>query len=478
LVKQGNSASEKDAPPAAAAGVLRAAELIRAATGTTGALAASEMMAARQLKVLDSMRPAQDVLGLAATQATRAAQIGAFVSPSVMSATTLNPALKSVTDQMSALDRDSALTALAKSAVGIDTSPALKALAVAAGPIANYKFATDHLRPLVAGVDAAGITSTWLAATPNLEISSAATAYGPTLVALDAMRPISALLKGVDRSDGFAKMILGLGATNDAIDRVSGLATANAAVASIASFVKPYELPDVARMTNLTATRALFEMVTPLTRSVDRIGRGWASLGDLVVRGDVELAPLIPNSNRLVTKAYRLDIVASQDDQDEDEELFDTRRDGIDMAAEWLAELSMSLCDRWNGMWDRMNQRGPDWRSQAANSAVELINGLLNRLAPDDDVRDWQVASGKHNNPELYLRKGNKGPTRRLKLFYVGHVYRVSQLTVEGLFMAVPDMIDGVLEGVKHGSTSVEQLEIAVSLIGEVIAILVPNRRR
>lgn len=180
----------------------------------------------------------------------------------------------------------------------------------------------------------------------------------------------------------------------------------------------------------------------------------------------------------MVTKAYRLDIVASHDDLDEDEELFDTRRDGIDTAAEWLAELSMSLCDRWNGMWDRIDQRGPDWRSQAANSAVELISGLLDRLAPDDDVRDWQVASGKHNNPELYLRKGNKGPTRRLKLFYVGHVFRVSQLTVEGLFMAVPGIIDGVLERVKHGSTSVEQLETAISLIGEVIAILVPNRRR
>lgn len=476
--EQGKSASKKDARPVRADSALRAAELLGATTGSTGALAAYEKIAARQRTILDSIRPAQSFLGLASTQATMASQLRALVSPSVMAAAATSPALKSLSDQISMVSHDPALAAIAKSAAAIDPNPALKAFATAIGPVVSYS-AVDHLRPLFRDASGpAGIASTWLAAVPNLGISSAAIGYGPAASVLDAIRPISALLKGIDGSPGLAKMILGLGATNDAIDRISGLSSAKTAMASIAGLVKPYELPNVGLMTNLAATRALFETVSPITRPIDRIGKGWASLGDRFVRGDVALAPLVPKSNVLVAKAYRLDIAANDDELGNDDELFDTRRDGIDPAAEWLAELSMSLCDRWNGMWDRMSQRGPDWRSQAANSAVELMIGLLNKLAPDDAVREWQIASGKHTDPGLYLKQGSKGATRRLKLYYIGDQYRVSRYTVEGLFSAVPKTIDGILQGVKHGSTSVEELETAVSLIGEVIAILVPNRRR
>lgn len=477
MVEQEKSTSKKTSRPAKADGALRATELMRVATGVTGALAAYEKISAQQRTILDSIRPDHNALGLAA-QAAKASPLGAFVSPSVMSAATLSPALTFFANQISTVGLNPAHAAMAKSAAGIDTSPALKSLMSAIGPVANYS-AADHLRPLFAGAGgSAGTASTWLAAMPNMGISSAAMGYGPAASVLDAIRPISALLKGVDGSAGLAKIILGLGATNDALDRISGLASAHTAIASIAGLVKPYQLPNVGLMANLAATRALFETVTPITKPVDRIGRGWASLGDRVVRGHLALAPLVPKSNLLAVKAYRLDIATYEDELDEDEELFDTRRDGIDPAAEWLAQISMSLCDRWNGMWDRMSQRGPDWRSQAANSAVELMIGLLNQLAPDDVVREWQIVSGKHTNPRLYLKDGTRGPTRRLKLFYIGDQYRVSRLTVEALFMAVPDTIDKILQGVKHGSTSIEELETAVSLIGEVVAILVPNRRR
>lgn len=466
-----------------------------ATAGTTGALAAYEAIAGQRAMLLDAISGPHHAVELLATQAAKAAQIGAFATLTAgLLGFDMNPALKSLT-ALSATTTGSTLTALATAAASVDTHPALKSLTAAlsavgsyptleafAGIITGHESAADRLRPMFEGAGIGPNTGTsawlarkWWATKPDLGVA-AAMKY-PTQSVLDSIRPISTLLEQVGHTNSLAEMILGAGATSDALDRITGLGKASAAVASIARFVKPYELPNIGLMTNLAATRALLDIATPLTGPVDRIGMGWASLGDRFVRGDLELAALIPSSNRLATKAYQLDILVGQDDLTDAEELFTTRKDGFDFVAECLARLNMRLCNRWNGMWDRMEQRGADWQSQAANSAVELVDGLLNELAPDDKVRDWQVASGLHNNPDLYLKNGTKGPTRRLKLFYLGDQYRVNRITIHGLFMDVPATVDA-LQSVKHGSMSDEMFESAVSLIGDVIAILVPNRRR
>lgn len=362
------------------------------------------------------------------------------------------------------------------SLTAFDTNGSLKAPM----GLANQQSGADRLRPLLAGVQFGpnvGLIASWLGTQPGFGVDLSAALRDTHQSVASSVRPIAALLGGLDQTSSLTKALLGVGATNDALNGISGLGNAATAIASIAKLVKPYELPNIGLMTNLAATRALLDTMTPLTRSVDRIGKGWASLGDRIVRGDLELAPLMPSSNRLTTKAYQLDILFGQDESTDDEELLTTRKDDDDVVAECLARLNPRLCDRWNGMWDRMDERGADWQSQAANSAVELIDGVLKSLAPDDTVRGWQVASGLHNDPGLYLKDKPNGPTRRLRLYYLGHEYRVSQVTINGLFMGVPATIDA-LQGMKHGAMSDELFETAVSLLGEVITMLVPNRRR
>lgn len=234
------------------------------------------------------------------------------------------------------------------------------------------------------------------------------------------------------------------------------------------------QLPDFLSMVQLQAIRTSADEPSPIAHMVDRIGKGWASLGDRLIGGQVDLAPLMPPSNRLATRAYELDIVVRLDDPPAAEaEVLDTRRDNWDQVAEWLATINPRLAERWVGMWDRMQHRGADWQSQAANSAVELIDGLLVALAPNDEVKSWQAAKGAHH--DLYQKSGT--PTRRLRLLYLGAQFRVSRHTVDGMFHAVPGVIDE-LQGTKHGVHPDEKFEAGISLLGDVVAILVPNRRR
>lgn len=233
-------------------------------------------------------------------------------------------------------------------------------------------------------------------------------------------------------------------------------------------------LPDLGSMLHLQALRTLSDEPSPISHMVDRIGRGWASLGDRLFGGQVDLAPLMPPSNRLGTRAFELDLVIGQaEPKDVDLEVLDTREENRDEVAEWLATIDPRLAERWVGMWDRMHQRGADWQSQAANSAVELMDKLLPAIAPNDEVKIWQVAKDAHHG--LYLQSGD--PTRRLRLLFLGAQFRVSRYTIDALFLAVPDVIKK-LQGTKHGSHPDEEFEAGISLLGDVITILLPNRRR
>lgn len=233
-------------------------------------------------------------------------------------------------------------------------------------------------------------------------------------------------------------------------------------------------LPDLGSMFHLQALRTLADEPSAIGPMVDRIGRGWASLGDRLIGGQVDLTPLMPPSNRLATRAYELDLVIGlTDPEDVDLEVLDTRQENRDQVAEWLATIDPRLAERWVGMWDRMDQRGADWQSQAANSAVELMNAFLLTLAPDDEVRRWQIDKDAHH----HLYQDNGLPTRRLRLLFLAAQFRVSRYTIDGLFHAVPDVIKE-LQGFKHGVHPDEEFETGISLLGEVIAVLMPGRRR
>lgn len=233
-------------------------------------------------------------------------------------------------------------------------------------------------------------------------------------------------------------------------------------------------LPDLGSMFHLQAQRTLADEPSPIGHMVDRIGRGWASLGDRLIGGQVDLAPLMPPSNRLATRAYELDLVIGlTDPEDVDLEVLGTRQENRDQVAEWLDAVDPRLAERWVGMWDRMDQRGADWQSQAANSAVELMNAFLLTLAPDDEVRRWQTDKDAHH----HLYQDNGRPTRRLRLLFLGARFRVSRYTIDGLFHAVPDVIKE-LQGFKHGVHPDEEFETGISLLGEVITVLMPGRRR
>ena len=211
-----------------------------------------------------------------------------------------------------------------------------------------------------------------------------------------------------------------------------------------------------------------------LSGQVARIGKGWASLADRAFGSHPELLPMLPATTRLTSKSYILNIASDTDELPvEAEELFDTRREMHDPTAEWLSGLSPTLLDHWLGMWERIDQKGPAWQSQAAHCAVEFLAELLRVLAPTEHVVDWQVAQGKYG--DLYLPQGHQQPQYLLRMFYIGAVFGVSRFTVEGLFSAVPKAIK-CLQKIKHTSYADEEFETWIAATSEVVAVLVPNR--
>jgi hypothetical protein len=47
-------------------------------------------------------------------------------------------------------------------------------------------------------------------------------------------------------------------------------------------------------------------------------------------------------------------------------------------------------------MWHAVGQRGPDCVSQAANSAIELVDHTLRTLAPNSEVLTWHAGQAKY----------------------------------------------------------------------------------
>jgi Predicted pPIWI-associating nuclease len=65
-------------------------------------------------------------------------------------------------------------------------------------------------------------------------------------------------------------------------------------------------------------------------------------------------------------------------------------------------------------MWDRVKSPGPDGLSQAATSAIELIDWFLRSAAPDHDVLEWHRSEGRADK-ELH---GGR-PTRGLRIRFM-----------------------------------------------------------
>ncbi len=103
--------------------------------------------------------------------------------------------------------------------------------------------------------------------------------------------------------------------------------------------------------------------------------------------------------------------------------------EAVDVAAEWelapaeareqmragLRQISPRLVVRLDGAWDAVAHAGPDSASQAANSAIELIDWTLRLACDESGLEAWIAEQPK---PTVY-RDDEGRPTRRAKISYL-----------------------------------------------------------
>lgn len=106
--------------------------------------------------------------------------------------------------------------------------------------------------------------------------------------------------------------------------------------------------------------------------------------------------------------------------------------------------------------------RGPDWLSQAANSAVELMDWTLRVLAPDDLVLRWREAQG------MYLGEiGDNGkPHRSLRIRYVAQARLIPASSVDLIIRSTTGTMKD-LQKIKH----TDDEKLAASLRAALIAV-------
>lgn len=122
--------------------------------------------------------------------------------------------------------------------------------------------------------------------------------------------------------------------------------------------------------------------------------------------------------------------------------------------------LDASLRQRHEGAWDAIDHGGADCLSQAANSLVELINGVVRKLAPQTDVLDWL---SKEGSPDwAYDDKGR--PTRRARLNFLLSQHDVPERSASSSAAALTDIAND-LQKIKHGRTGSSFRFIICSLI-------------
>jgi hypothetical protein len=122
------------------------------------------------------------------------------------------------------------------------------------------------------------------------------------------------------------------------------------------------------------------------------------------------------------------------------------RTEAVDRIADWLGSVHPRLAVKFKGMWHVVQSRGPDYASQAANSAVELIDHTLRTLAPEDDVIAWQELKGKYAkevNPQ------NGRPHRSLRIRYIAERRAIRASSVDYIIKSVTGVLKD-LQAIKH----------------------------
>lgn len=112
---------------------------------------------------------------------------------------------------------------------------------------------------------------------------------------------------------------------------------------------------------------------------------------------------------------------------------------------EALQELSPRLSARLDGAWDAVTHAGPDAVSQAANSAIELIDWTLRAACNDIDLEAWVADQSRPND----FRDQHGRPTRQAKIRY-----RLAERDLDAEFVAATarnlDALREQLQKLKH----------------------------
>jgi hypothetical protein len=139
-----------------------------------------------------------------------------------------------------------------------------------------------------------------------------------------------------------------------------------------------------------------------------------------------------------------------------------------------LARVDAHLVDTYRGAADVIHRGGPDHVRHFAVSLRELLTHLLHTLAPDDELRKWQLAT-----PDDYH---NGRPTRRLRLRYI---FRHANSTTYTSFIAddikrTVEMID-ILNADTHrlfAEADADALRLVLRRVEGVLAILLEAAHR
>jgi hypothetical protein len=136
------------------------------------------------------------------------------------------------------------------------------------------------------------------------------------------------------------------------------------------------------------------------------------------------------------------------------------RASETDSLLAWLESVDPRLPRKYQGAWNAVGRRGPDWISQAANSGVELLDWVLRKLAPDQEVIRWQVESGKFSD-EL---SENGRPHRPLRVRYIAHSRSLPASSVDLLIKAVAGTLSD-LQKLKHADDESMAASIRMALV-------------
>jgi len=135
----------------------------------------------------------------------------------------------------------------------------------------------------------------------------------------------------------------------------------------------------------------------------------------------------------------------------------------LDVLDEALLKIkpSGSFIEKRYGVYDAVANKGSDWQSQAANSLVELIDGILRTIAPKEKV------------DILDIDKKQKGSIRKAKIaYFLKNKQRNKKKVLEKTFELIESNRDR-LQSIKHGNTeSILEIERLIKLTEDGLCYL------